>query len=329
MVRFDGVDDDDQSSAPFYSYQDPRDSSGKDLFCDRPFRTVDPNLYGHMPEARGLAWQDGFFDDDPEFRCGCDDGTSPSPSSPPSSIVAVFDFDYDLMESYWEKVSWTSLGAALLLLPHLAWIALLGMAPCYVRRNVRWAVRSQHVAVTTDGIAYVRERRPTCWGQPCTDSGRTTQTISFDHITDCSIVEPAGNTCLWIPNTLRTVHVDTTSGGGTTSDGNNRRHELTLTGLKDPIAFKRLVWAMKRNYHRHHGAASTSIAERGATAGNGCLSDSTAAVDPPLVAELLREIRDELRRSNNASNGEAAAPSSQLDEVGDSPLPLVQGRPLT
>jgi hypothetical protein len=341
MVRFDGVDGDDDGSgeyshpggadpsAPFQYYDRDGSSGGNDLFCDKPFRTVDPGLYGHMPEARGLAWQDDFFDDDPEFSFGGSFGASP----PSSSIVAVFDFDYDLMESYWEKVSFTSLGAIVLLLPHVAWIALVGMAPCYVRPNVRWSVRSQHVAVTRDGIAYVRDRRPTCWGQSCTDAGRATQTISFDHITDCSIVEPAGNTCLWIPNTLRTVHVDTSSSGGAgSSDGGKRHHELTLTGLKDPIAFKRLVWAMKRNYHHRHSHASspspaapatTSIADRGAPA--------DAAMDHPVVAELLREIRDELRRNNNggggAAGGEAAAPSS-YGVGGDSEVPFVAGKPV-
>jgi hypothetical protein len=104
--------------------------------------------------------------------------------------------------------------------------------------------------------------------------------IPFDQITDCDIVEPAGNTCGWIPNTLFAVHVDTASSGG-----DKRGHELTLYGLKDPDAFKRLVWAMKRLHYPTAHAVSNQ--DRGGAMENDQDAASTAV--------LLREIRDELR----------------------------------
>jgi hypothetical protein len=104
--------------------------------------------------------------------------------------------------------------------------------------------------------------------------------IPFDKITDCDIVEPAGNSCVCIPNTLYSVHIDTAS-------SEKGSHELNITGLKDPHAFKRLVWAMKRATVDGHPAgaclpAALEMVDRGSS------SDE--------VAILLREIRDELRQ---------------------------------
>jgi hypothetical protein len=65
------------------------------------------------------------------------------------------------------------------------------------------------------------------------------KTVPFDKITDCDVQEPAGASCCGlVPNILYTVNVDTAS----TSTG----HELSIVGLKDPYAFKDLVWKMKR-----------------------------------------------------------------------------------
>jgi hypothetical protein len=54
-------------------------------------------------------------------------------------------------------------------------------------------------------------------------------------------------------------------------------------------------------------------------------------MDHPVVAELLREIRDELRRTNNgsggAAGGEGAAPPS-YGGGGDGEVPFVAGKPV-
>lgn len=324
VVRFDdeGCEDHVNVDAAYRLYGN-NNGSHKMTNLSAAYRTVNPTLYGHLPEAASLSWQDDYFDDDDNVE---------------EDIVAVFDLDYDEMERYWEKVSWTSLGASLLILPHLAWIAVLGLAPCYLRQNVRWSIRAQHVAITRDGIRFVRERRPTCWGSACTDAGRTTKTIPFDHITDCSIEEPAGNTCLWIPNTLHTVKIDTAS-------SEKSQHELTIVGLKDPVAFKRLVWAMKRHYHPGRpdpmpaaGAAAASSSAAAAASspmgapGAAASASTNAAMeraltslaqssssstngggDPDVVAALLREIRDELRQNNEAIRGLSSSSSRDRD----------------
>ena len=104
--------------------------------------------------------------------------------------------------------------------------------------------------------------------------------VPFDKITDCDITEPAGNTCVCVPNVLSVVNVDIASSG---QDG---KKELRLAGLKDPHSFKRLVWAMKR---AQQGAAPSSMS---------MTARSSTSESETEVASLLREIRDELRANN-------------------------------
>ena len=114
--------------------------------------------YANLPELRNnLTWTDSFFDDDEE------------------RVIAVFDFDYDAMEQYYTSVGWVGLGATMLYTPFFL-VSLLGLAPCYLRKNVGWSSRAQHVAITRDGIRFVRDRRPCGWGMPCTDAGKSSKT---------------------------------------------------------------------------------------------------------------------------------------------------------
>ena len=240
-------------------------------------------------EARNKSWNDDFFDLEES-----------------SEIIAVFDFDYATMEDFNTKVGVASL-AAFFLYPPVFGLAVLSCAPCFLRRNVEWSARSQHVALTRDGIRFVRDRRKTCWGLSCTDAGRSSKTVPYDKITDCDIEEPAGNTCLCIANVLTTVNIDTASSGG---PGNQK--ELKITGLQDPVGFKKLVWAMKRycaasngglgqqpvmaeSMHRDAGNSNSKADQRSHQEGE---SES--------VSLLLREIRDELRelrKSGNSAGG--------------------------
>lgn len=229
-------------------------------------RTVE-NEYSHLPEAKDLSWEDDFFDDE--------DG-----------IVAVFDLDYDLMEEYYVRMGWVGLGS-LLFFPNILMVCLLGMAPCYLRPNVKWNIKSQHVAITHDGIRFVRDKRHCLYGWQCTDVGKVSKTVPFDKITDCDVSEPAG-TCFCVPNTLYAVHVDTAS-------SDQSRHELTISGLKNPHAFKRMVWAMKREYHPLAARIPTAVQLIGR---NSAEVAASASSDSENVATLLREIRDELRANN-------------------------------
>lgn len=242
-------------------------SAPSSLYVDRPVATVDSRFAG-LPEAQDLTWTDTFFQDE-------DDG----------EVIAVFDFDYDQMENFNTSVGWVCLGATLLYTPFLA-AALVSLTPCFLRQNVRWSTRAQHIAVTRDGIRFVNDRRKSCWGLACTDKGKSSKTVPFDKITDCNIVEPAGNTCLCVKNVLTVVNVDTASSG---TEG---RKELRIAGLKDPNGFKKLVWAMKR------AQGSSSAAAIGAPSALSMLARDDQSGDAN-VASLLRDIRDELRQNND------------------------------
>eukprot|EP00173_Palmaria_palmata_P002258 Plantae.Rhodophyta-Palmaria_palmata.ctg24155.p1 GENE.Plantae.Rhodophyta-Palmaria_palmata.ctg24155~~Plantae.Rhodophyta-Palmaria_palmata.ctg24155.p1 ORF type:complete len:127 (-),score=18.24 Plantae.Rhodophyta-Palmaria_palmata.ctg24155:66-446(-) len=117
------------------------------------------------------------------------------------------------------------------------------------------------------------------------------KTIPFSQITDCQIVEAAGNTCLCVKNTLHTLHIDTASREG-------QMHALTISGLRDPVAFKKLIWAMKRS-------AAPQTMDRG---------DNNED-----VAGLLRDIRDELRLNNKVlQNLQSPSPPEDILEVTES-----------
>lgn len=129
------------------------------LYVDQPVKTVDPK-YASLSEVQRLTWTDPFFDDDDD-------------------VIVVFDFDYEAMERFYTSIGWVTVGSTILYTP-LFLATLFGMAPCYLRQNVRWNTRSQHVAITRDGIRFVRDKRPCCWGLPCTDQGKSSKTGTCD-----------------------------------------------------------------------------------------------------------------------------------------------------
>jgi len=113
------------------------------------------------------------------------------------------------------------------------------------------------------------------------------------------IEEPAGNTCVCVENVLNIVNIDTAS------SGNNGQKELKIAGLKDPHAFKKLVWAMKRS--RGGGVASMPVALD--------MMDRKGT-DNADVSSLLMEIRDELRLHNTLLQSmKAAEPSSSASSA--------------
>jgi hypothetical protein len=120
-------------------------------------------------------------------------------------------------------------------------------------------------------------------------------------ITDCDIVEPAGNTCICIPQTLYSVHLKTAS-----SDRN--RNELNIQGLKDPHSFKKLVWAMKR---ATTGGATSSLLEAFTMVDRGSNNNTDE------VATLLREIRDELRQQKEGRVTATAGMAPSAPREGD------------
>jgi len=231
----------------------------------RVLRNKVPEAFMHIPEARDLTWEDDFFEDEDD-------------------VIAVFDFDYDKMEEFYTSLGWVSL-AATLLYPPVFGLALVCLTPCFLRSNVQWFSRAKHVAITPDGIRYVENRRRSCWGMDCCDQGKNSKTVPYDKITDCDIIEPAGNQCLCcIPRVLYSVNVDTAS-------SNQTQHELQIAGLKEPHRFKKLVWAMKRSY----GSSRTNQAHNVSGVG----ADGNVNIE---MLSILREIRDELRENNETLN---------------------------
>merc|ERR1712166_1207239 len=119
------------------------------------------------------------------------------------------------------------------------------------KQNTIDAIHAQHIAITVDGIRFVKDTRKQGCRMECDKAGKTTKTIPFDKLTDCDIEEPAGASgplCCRVNNVLTKVNIDTASSG--MQMGQNgaalNLHELQLVGLKDPHGFKSMVWRMKR-----------------------------------------------------------------------------------
>merc|ERR1711988_1439451 len=132
---------------------------------------------------------------------------------------------------------------------------------------------AQHVCVTRDGIRYSVDKHKSACRYDFQDVGKTMKTVPFDKITDCDVKEPAGASgpiCCLVQNVVPVVHVDTASSGTIATDnGVMTTHELELSGLVDPYAFKKLVWKMKRE-------------------GHGTVHASSGIMDSPNVASMSR-----------------------------------------
>eukprot|EP00746_Dinoflagellata_sp_MGD_P163658 gnl/MRDRNA2_/MRDRNA2_91832_c0_seq1.p1 gnl/MRDRNA2_/MRDRNA2_91832_c0~~gnl/MRDRNA2_/MRDRNA2_91832_c0_seq1.p1 ORF type:complete len:253 (-),score=50.45 gnl/MRDRNA2_/MRDRNA2_91832_c0_seq1:99-857(-) len=207
--------------------------------------------------------------------------------------IAVFDFDYDKIVDFNTKWSWSCC-----VFNPLCWIpgALCG-APCFLKKNVEWFARSQHVALTVDGIRYVKEKRKSCWGCYCCDKGKESKTVPYDKITDCDVREPAGTACCCcVPRVLSAVHVDTAS-SGPNKDG-VMKHELDLHGLRFASEFKQAVWTMKRGEAPAHATVPLQTGMY------------PAPRQESMNTQLLTEIRDELQKLNAqvASSGSSSYP---------------------
>eukprot|EP00927_Polykrikos_kofoidii_P043898 TRINITY_DN3799_c0_g1_i1.p1 TRINITY_DN3799_c0_g1~~TRINITY_DN3799_c0_g1_i1.p1 ORF type:complete len:249 (-),score=39.28 TRINITY_DN3799_c0_g1_i1:127-873(-) len=203
-----------------------------------------------------------------------------------TGVVGIFDFDYDVIIDFETKLSWMRL----LLCPP-AWLSCFCCAPCFLKPNVEWSARAQHVALTEDGIKYVKERRKSLCGLYCTDLGKESKTVPYDKITDCDVKEPAGTACCCcIDNVLSAVIVDTASSGGNAKG--ICKHELELNGLVYANEFKEAVWSMKRRQLPPTGSVLTRV--------GGIVRTSAQGVDAPeqesMTQSLLMDIREDLRQ---------------------------------
>lgn len=222
---------------------------------------------------------------------GAADGSAPQSMNVPHAsdeyfsgeegTIAVFDFDYDTIIKFYTKWGWSCC-----LCNPLCWVpGTLCFVPCLLKKNIEWKARSQHVALTVDGIRYVKEKRKACCGWSCCDQGKESKTVPYDKITDCDVREPAGTACCCcVQRVLSSVHVDTAS-SGQSRDG-PPRHELDLQGLRFAAEFKKSVWAMKRGEAPPNAAVPL---QHGMQSAPGQQNMNT---------QVLVEIRDELRKLN-------------------------------
>ena len=136
--------------------------------------------------------------------------------------------------------------------------------------------------------------------------------MPFDKITDCDILEPAGNECLCIPRILFKVRIDTAS-------SSQDRHELVIAGLKNPHEFKKLVWAMKRAQRENNGNQQQPNALE-MMRSMPSLTEGSAGAGGDDITTILKEIRDELRRNNQVmtsmeKSSESAVPTREGPSV--------------
>ena len=157
---------------------------------------------------------------------------------------------------------------------------------------MHWSVRARHLAVTEHGVLFVRDQRRSCWGDQCL-LAKTSRVIPFEQIKDISVSEAGAANCMIGDSGLSKVILESPN-------------RLMIDGLENPVAFQKLVLAMKRRQASSSDVIPTApvnVAERierglASTAGN------------EEVASILREIRDELREHNEMLQSMKAAPLS-------------------
>ncbi len=193
-------------------------------------------------ENQGLDWADDFFDEQ-------------------EGIIAVFDFDYQELASFNTKIRWVLeccfsiylilvvglevlfFDDAFVVLPWLALTVLLypllSLIPCFLSDRMKWEAECHHLAITRDDILYVQEKHKQCCGWSMCDQGKVSRIIPLDHTTECTIKEPAGNSCLCFRRSLYEVHVHTISSA-------QLQNPLVLSGLREPYKFQSLVSSLKR-----------------------------------------------------------------------------------
>lgn len=235
--------------------------------------------YAHLiTPSQTVTWRDDFFQDDYD------------------DIVAVFDFDYQSMERHYRCAGWTCVGATAFCCPNLIPWMLVSLIPCYLNKNVQWSVRSQHMALTTKGLLFVQEKRPTAWGMCYAD--QRTKMIPFNQIISCTVQDGNHKTCVAVGSGEKLSKISVETNGGT----------LDIVGLENPLQFQKMVLALKRG---SASAQSVLMDDRGVLAAAAAANGE----DPQTVTQLLTQIRDELARSNNNSSVQYPPPTAPMATV--------------
>lgn len=238
-----------------------------------------------------LQWNDKFFNNDEVVE--------------QRLLVGVFDFDYKKMSSYFQNfqsvfqisgfVLFLSSFAGTIFLCHdsvcinilpnvifisfivQVWISFSNCYPFFHRQPIQIDALSQHVAITRDGILFVKDKYRA--------RGRVTIIVPFDKILSCDIKEPAGYCWCGFSPEVSEVHISHSGVIGSSrlnlvgshkfkvpkilsgvkisdsniidrSDGYTTQ-SLILVGLKEPYKFKQVLLSMIRAYHDENGGLRT------------------------------------------------------------------------
>ena len=143
-------------------------------------------------------------------------------------------------------------------------------------------------------------------------------------------MEPTGTTCCCIENNLVVVNIDTPD--FQSNEGQQKQqHFLSIVGLENAAAFHRLVWAMRQRTTANMNIPRSiqQIVDRGAVLQASVASTVTEAtidtsnVNNTDVANLLRDIRDELRQHNAMLQSIQSSPQEQQISP-DASIPVVR-----
>ena len=153
-------------------------------------------------------------------------------------IIVSYEFDYDAIVDFDTRLERSVATCLCFLYPPIGIVSCITLA-LYGSANINDKARAQHLAISRDGIRYIVEKHDAACRKAMCQQGKVSKTVPYDKITDCDVEEPAGaeGCCPPVDRTLYTVRVDTA--------GSNEM-SLMIKGLKDPQAFKRDVWSMKR-----------------------------------------------------------------------------------
>ena len=117
-------------------------------------------------------------------------------------------------------------------------------------------------------------------------------------------MEPVGSYLCCISHTLTKVYVAVTArSDAANGQGNHVSPQIAFPGLKEPVAFRNLVLAMKRQ--RQIQPRENSLTSLAAILAQSGSSNSNSGATEE-VAMMLREIRNELQ-ANRTSHSDATA----------------------
>mmetsp|Transcript_34164 Transcript_34164/g.78883 ORF Transcript_34164/g.78883 Transcript_34164/m.78883 type:complete len:115 (-) Transcript_34164:138-482(-) len=98
------------------------------LIPPKGYKTTFPIQEAIDEASKKLSWDDNFFVGDED-------------------VIAVFDYDYALIEEFDTSVRWLSCCLSFIFPPAAA-CSLICLEPCFLKKRVQWDVYSKHLCIT-------------------------------------------------------------------------------------------------------------------------------------------------------------------------------------